>query len=148
MQVALSKIVLSIIYSQMEDIVYYTIKRHKDVIHVCLSVCLSACLTVCLCPSVRPSVFYLSVHLPVCLFVCLSVCLSVCMYVFRTSFFTLSDHPFSTYAKFSEELTSFTPWYAYVVVYIKGEEIQVFRKTLPNKRVKNSFYYVNMNSSD
>ena len=38
-------------------------------------------------------------------------------------------HPFRTYAKFSEELTFITLWYAYVRVYQEGE-ILVFRNIL------------------
>ena len=43
---------------------------------------------------------------------------------------SLRDHPFSTYAKFSEKLTFLTPWYWYVRVCIRGLEMLVFRKHL------------------
>ena len=38
----------------------------------------------------------------------------------------LRDHSFSMYAKFSEKLTFFTPWYARVSVRIMGQEMLVF----------------------
>ena len=43
---------------------------------------------------------------------------------------SLWDHPFSTYAKFSEKLTFLTPWYTHVRVRIRGSEMLVFRITL------------------
>ena len=43
---------------------------------------------------------------------------------------TIRDHPFSTYAKFSEKLTFQTPLFAHVRVRIKGSEMLVFRKIL------------------
>ena len=45
-------------------------------------------------------------------------------------YFTIRDHPVSTYTKFSEKLTFLTPRYAYVPVRIKRLEIMVFRKIL------------------
>ena len=45
-------------------------------------------------------------------------------------YFTIRDHPVSTYTKFSEKLTFLTPRYAHVPVRIKRLEIMVFRKIL------------------
>ena len=42
----------------------------------------------------------------------------------------IGDYPLSTYAKFSDKLTSLTPWYAHVGVRIRGLEMSVFRKIL------------------
>ena len=43
---------------------------------------------------------------------------------------SLKDHPYNTYAKFSEKLTFLTSWYAHVCVRIRELEMLVFRKIL------------------
>ena len=61
----------------------------------------------------------------------------------------LRAHPLSTYAKFSEELTFLTPWYAHVRLPIRGLEMLVFRKILrtyvmndPYDRHKNTHHFM------
>ena len=40
------------------------------------------------------------------------------------------DHPLSTYAKFSEKLTFLSPWYAHVLVRIRGLEMFFFSENV------------------